>query len=132
MKTSWQSQYLKTTPKSDLIQNKQRPASLGTDWIENERFGLVFSKTIIFMSKTGSINSGTGEYTTTVYVMVDIVNRGGRAPPPSPAWDNFSIMIECRARKWPLLLCALCILSPLSARVHSVRQNVRNVHKNPE
>jgi hypothetical protein len=56
-----ESQYLKTTPTSDLIQNKQRPASLGTDWIGNERFGLVFVKTIIFVSKTGSINSGTGQ-----------------------------------------------------------------------
>jgi hypothetical protein len=35
--------------------------SLGTDWIENERFELVFGKTIIFMPKTGSINSDTGK-----------------------------------------------------------------------
>jgi hypothetical protein len=33
---------------------------MGTDWIENERFELVLAKTIIFMPKTGSINSGTG------------------------------------------------------------------------
>jgi hypothetical protein len=45
---------------TDLIQNKLRPASLGTDWIENERFGLIFAKTIIFMAKSGSINSGMG------------------------------------------------------------------------
>ena len=57
---STQSQYLKTTPPSDLIQNKLKPASLGTDWIENERFGPVFVKTTVFMPKTGSINSGTG------------------------------------------------------------------------
>jgi hypothetical protein len=56
---STQSMYLKTTPTSVLIQNKLRSASLGTDRIENERFGLVFAKTIIFTSKTGSINSGT-------------------------------------------------------------------------
>jgi hypothetical protein len=30
------------------------------DWIENERFAHVFAKTIIFMPKTGSINSGNG------------------------------------------------------------------------
>jgi 5-keto 4-deoxyuronate isomerase len=47
-------------PKSNLIQNKLKPASLGTDWIENERFGQVFAKTSVFMPKTGSINSGTG------------------------------------------------------------------------
>ena len=56
---STQSQYLKTTPPSDLIQNKLKPASLGTDWIENERFAHVFAKTSVFMPKTGSINSGT-------------------------------------------------------------------------
>jgi hypothetical protein len=56
---STQSQYLKTTAKFDLIQNKLKPASLGTDWIENERIGLIFAKTIIFAPKTGSINSGT-------------------------------------------------------------------------
>ena len=44
---------------SDLIQNKLKLESLGTDWIE-QRFGLVFAKTIIFTPKTGSINSGTG------------------------------------------------------------------------
>ncbi len=49
-------------PKSDLIQNKLKEASLGTgtDWIEYERVGLIFTKTIIFTPKTGSINSGTG------------------------------------------------------------------------
>ncbi len=45
--------------KSDLIQNKLKPVSLGTDWIENERYGQVFAKTSVFMPKTGSINSGT-------------------------------------------------------------------------
>jgi hypothetical protein len=46
---------------ADLIQNKRKPSSLGTDWIEYERFGLIFTKTIIFMAKTGSINSGTAQ-----------------------------------------------------------------------
>ena len=58
--SSTQFQYLKTTPQSDLVQNKLIPTSLGTDLIENERFELVFAKTIIFVPKTGSINSGTG------------------------------------------------------------------------
>jgi hypothetical protein len=38
--------------------------SLGTDWIENERFELVFAKTIILVPKTGSINSDTGHFDT--------------------------------------------------------------------
>ncbi len=37
-----------------------RPRKMGTDWNENEHFGLVFAKTIVFMPNTGSINSGTG------------------------------------------------------------------------
>jgi hypothetical protein len=36
----------------------------------------------------------SGEYPTTLYVMVDIVKGGGRAPPPSPGWADFSIMME--------------------------------------
>ncbi len=36
-----------------------------------------------------------GAYTTTLYLMVDRVKRGGRAPPPSPGWANFSIIMEC-------------------------------------
>jgi hypothetical protein len=59
--SSMQSQYLKTTT-NYLVQNKLIPTSLGTDWIENERFELVFAETIIFMPKTGSINSGTGVF----------------------------------------------------------------------
>jgi hypothetical protein len=57
--SSTQFQYLKTTPQSDLVQNKLISTSLGTDWIKNERFELLFAKTIIFMLKTRSINSGT-------------------------------------------------------------------------
>jgi hypothetical protein len=51
--------YLKMTPIIYLIQNKLIPTSLGADWTENEHFELVFAKTIIFMPKTRSINSGT-------------------------------------------------------------------------
>ncbi len=51
--------YLIVAAESDLMQNKLKPASLGTDWIENERFGPVVMKTTNFMLKTGSINSGT-------------------------------------------------------------------------
>ncbi len=45
-----------------LVQNKLRETSLGTDSIEYERFGLIFTKTIIFTPKTRSINSGTGTW----------------------------------------------------------------------
>jgi hypothetical protein len=36
-----------------------------------------------------------GAYAATLYVMVDKVKGGGRAPPPSPGWHDFSIMMEC-------------------------------------
>jgi hypothetical protein len=31
-----------------------------------------------------------GAYTATLLVMVNVMKRGGRAPPPSPAWANFT------------------------------------------
>ncbi len=46
-----QLQYLKTTPKSYLFQN--------TNWYANERFWLVFTKMLVFMPKTRSINLAT-------------------------------------------------------------------------
>ncbi len=36
------------------------PASLAMNWNETERFGLFFTKMLVFMPKSGSINSGTG------------------------------------------------------------------------
>ncbi len=36
-----------------------------------------------------------GAYTATLLVMVNVVKEGGRAPPPSPASANFTLMIEC-------------------------------------
>jgi hypothetical protein len=45
------------------------------------------------MSKNSISALSAGAYTTTLYVMVDRVKGGGRAP--SPGWPNFSIMIEC-------------------------------------
>ncbi len=38
----------------------------------------------------------TGAYTATLYVMVTTVKEGGRAPPTSPAWANFSIVMESK------------------------------------
>ncbi len=52
--------FLYAVPVLENYPQKLKPASLGTDWIENERFGHVFAKTSVFMPKTGSINSGTG------------------------------------------------------------------------
>jgi hypothetical protein len=36
-----------------------------------------------------------GAYTATLLVMVNVIKGGGRAPPPSPARENFTLMIEC-------------------------------------
>jgi hypothetical protein len=49
-----------------------------------------------------------GAFTTTLYVMVDIVKGAGRAPPHSPARADFTLMMECTPGKWPLPLCVLC------------------------
>ena len=48
----------KSRLKNIKIQIKLIPTSLGTDWIENERFELVLAKMIIFTPKNGSKNSG--------------------------------------------------------------------------
>ncbi len=34
-------------------------------------------------------------YTAILQVMVNVMKGGARAPPPSPAWANFTLMIEC-------------------------------------
>ncbi len=50
-------------------------------------------------------------YTATLYVMVNVVKGGGRAPPPpppAPAWANFSIMMECTPKSNRCL--SVCIL----------------------
>ena len=36
----------------------------------------------------------SGVYTATLLVMVNVMKGGGR-PPPSPAWANFTLMMEC-------------------------------------
>ncbi len=36
-----------------------------------------------------------GAYTATLLVMVNVMRGGGRAPPPSPARANFTLMTEC-------------------------------------
>ncbi len=36
-----------------------------------------------------------GAYTATLLVMVNVIKEGGRAPPPSPAQANFTLMTEC-------------------------------------
>ena len=43
------------------LQYKLKMRSLSTVWNENERFWLVFTKTLVFMPKTGSLHTGTGE-----------------------------------------------------------------------
>ncbi len=51
--------------------------------------------------------------------MVDIVKGGGRAPLPSPAWADFTLMMEVYphdgmyARKWPFPFYEICGAAPL-------------------
>jgi hypothetical protein len=51
-------------------------------------------------------------YTGTLYVIVNIVKGGGldMQPPPSPAWANFSIMMECTPESGLLPLCEYSVL----------------------
>jgi hypothetical protein len=42
------------------------------------------------------------QYTHTYAQMVNVVKGGGRAPPPSPAWANFTLMIVAT-------VCTLCV-----------------------
>jgi len=44
--------------------------SLSMVWNENDRFWLVFTKTLVFMPKTGSLHTGTG-------CPMEEPNRGG-------------------------------------------------------
>ncbi len=44
--------------------------------------------------KRKDVSFFVGGYTATLYVMVNVVKRGRCAPPPLPAWANFSIMME--------------------------------------
>ena len=41
------------------LQYKLKMRSLSMVWNENERFWLVFTKTLVFMPKTGSLHTGT-------------------------------------------------------------------------
>ncbi len=34
-----------------------------------------------------------GAYTATLLVMVNVMKGGGHAPPPLPAWANFTLMM---------------------------------------
>ena len=52
----------KNDPPILSLQYKLEMMSLGTVWNENERFWLVFMKTVILMAKTGTINPSTGIY----------------------------------------------------------------------
>jgi hypothetical protein len=49
-------------------------------------------------------------YTTTLFVTVDRVKGGGRAPPtPSPGWIDFTIRMECTVHK-KVDIATLCVL----------------------
>ncbi len=55
-----------------------------------------------------------GAYTATLLVMVHVRKGGGRTPPPSPAWDNFTLMMECM---------------PESSRCYSVAKTINAILK---
>jgi hypothetical protein len=57
-------------------------------------------------------------YTSTFYVMVDIVTVGWFAPPPSPPWANFSITMENVRQK--VTVAILCTLTQLTAVIDSL------------
>ncbi len=48
-----------------------------------------------------------GEYTATLLVIVNVMKGGGRAPPPSPARANFTLMMELRQKAAVATLCTL-------------------------
>jgi hypothetical protein len=51
-------------------------------------------------------------YTTTLYMMVDKVKGGRRAPPaPPPGWADFSLLMNVRQKVAIATLCALCGLT---------------------
>ncbi len=58
------------------------------------------------MSSTSALSAGV--HTTTLIVMVDRVKGGGRAPPPSPGWAEFTIMMDARQNVTIPTLCVLC------------------------
>jgi hypothetical protein len=46
--------------------------------------------------KQGYVSAhSAGAYTATLLVMVNVMNGVGMHPPPSPAWANFTLIIEC-------------------------------------
>jgi hypothetical protein len=58
----------------------------------------------------GSVSAlSAGAYTTTLYVMVNIVKGDGVHPQPSPDWANFSSMMDCTLESGVChSVCALC------------------------
>ncbi len=71
------------------------------------------------MRNRGSVSAiSAGAYTTTLFVMVDLVKGGGRAPPPAPAWANFSIMMECTPEFDVATLCVLYGVDSILSFLH--------------
>ncbi len=48
----------------------------------------------LYMKRFWSAHSA-GAYTAILLVMVNVIKGGGRAPPPSPARANFTLLTEC-------------------------------------
>jgi hypothetical protein len=51
-----------------------------------------------------------GAYSATLLVIVNVMKGDGRAPLPSPAWANFTLMMECTSEAAVATLCTLCLI----------------------
>ncbi len=67
-------------------------------------------------AEIGWVGVSVPAYTTTLYVMVDRVQGGGRAPQPSLGRANFSIMMECTPESDHChSVCTLCLCLSITA-----------------
>ncbi len=60
-----------------------------------------------------------GAYTATLLVMINVIKGGGRAPPPSPAWANFTLMISWLNVRQKAAVATLWSPQSLAAFFHS-------------
>ncbi len=66
-----------------------------------------------------------GAYTATLLVMVNVMKGGGRAPLPSPAWANFTLMMECAPESSRCYsVYSVQLPSPQSTYTHRIPQDM--------
>jgi hypothetical protein len=72
-----------------------------------------------------------GAYTATLLVMVNVIKRDGRAPPPSPARANFTLMTECTPESSGCnSVYSVPETDPLESGNNNTRYTVQYEHKN--